>query len=123
MTIPRHSRNWRPSARRATHEFENVSVPQLRRPGPDRAGSYPPLAMLEGPASSVEKRPFNDCAIPTAKFHAVDSWADLEAALADFGGQGVLKTRRLGYDGKGQKVFRSTSDSADGAFTNSAACR
>jgi 5-(carboxyamino)imidazole ribonucleotide synthase len=46
----------------------------------------------------------------------VDSQADLEAALDLFGGVGVLKTRRLGYDGKGQRLFRSPAESRDGAF-------
>ncbi len=53
----------------------------------------------------TEKRFLNACGIETARFHAVDSQEDLEKALADFGGKGVLKTRRLGYDGKGQRVF------------------
>ena len=35
---------------------------------------------------------------------------DLAAALRSFGGSGVLKTRRLGYDGKGQRLFRSRRD-------------
>ncbi|WP_283196243.1 5-(carboxyamino)imidazole ribonucleotide synthase [Rhizobium sp. AN80A] len=99
-----------------TYEFENVPVSAAEALA-QTVPVYPPPKALEAAQDRlVEKRFINDCAIPTAKFHAVDSQADLEAALADFGGQGVLKTRRLGYDGKGQKVFRSTSDSADGAF-------
>jgi 5-(carboxyamino)imidazole ribonucleotide synthase len=39
----------------------------------------------------------------------VDSETDLTDALQAFGGDGVLKTRRLGYDGKGQRVFRGAS--------------
>ena len=37
-------------------------------------------------------------------------------ALGDFDGSGVLKTRRFGYDGKGQRVFRGPSDDPAGAF-------
>jgi 5-(carboxyamino)imidazole ribonucleotide synthase len=99
-----------------TYEFENVPVSaaeELARSVP----VYPPPKALEAAQDRlVEKRFINDCGIPTARFHAVDSQDDLETALKDFGGQGVLKTRRLGYDGKGQKVFRSAADSAYGAY-------
>src|SRR5690606_34833666 len=59
----------------------------------------------------------NAMGIATAQFVAVDGDADLAAGLAAFGGDGVLKTRRLGYDGKGQRVFRAASAAdAGGAF-------
>ncbi|WP_292586761.1 ATP-grasp domain-containing protein, partial [Mesorhizobium sp.] len=45
--------------------------------------------------------------IATAEFRAIDNDAELTAALKEFGGSGILKTRRLGYDGKGQRVFRN----------------
>jgi len=78
---------------------------------------YPPPRALEVAQDRLTEKTFlNGCDIPTARFHAVDSQEELEAALADFGGQGVLKTRRLGYDGKGQRVFASSSDSPEGAF-------
>jgi len=55
--------------------------------------------------------------IGTARFVAVDDDADLAAGLAAFGGEGVLKTRRLGYDGKGQRVFRhGAADEIQGVF-------
>jgi 5-(carboxyamino)imidazole ribonucleotide synthase len=98
-----------------TYEFENVPVGaarflEARRP------VHPPAKALEVAQDRlVEKTFLNDCGIPTAGFRAVDSQADLEAALAEFGGAGVLKTRRLGYDGKGQMVFRP-GDTADGAY-------
>lgn len=99
-----------------TYEFENVPVEAaaiLARNVP----VYPPPRALEVAQDRLtEKRFLNDCGIPTARFHAVDSQAELERALADFAGQGVLKTRRLGYDGKGQRVFRSMTDSPQGAF-------
>ncbi len=99
-----------------TYEFENVPVSAAEALA-QTVPVYPPPKALEAAQDRlVEKRFINECGIPTAKFHTVDSQADLEAALADFGGQGVLKTRRLGYDGKGQKVFRSASDSANGAY-------
>lgn len=99
-----------------TYEFENVPVEAaetLARNVP----VYPPPRALEVAQDRLTEKTFlNGCGITTARFHAVDSQEDLEAALADFGGQGVLKTRRLGYDGKGQRVFASASDSPEGAF-------
>ena len=99
-----------------TYEFENVPVAGAEALSAN-IPVYPPAKALEAAQDRlVEKRFLNGCGISTARFHAVDSQADLEAALQDFGGQGVLKTRRLGYDGKGQKVFRSGADSPDGAY-------
>jgi 5-(carboxyamino)imidazole ribonucleotide synthase len=99
-----------------TYEFENVPVAAAETLAASVPVYPPPKALEAAQDRLVEKRFINDCGIPTAKFHAIDSQADHEAALKDFGGQGVLKTRRLGYDGKGQKVFRSAADSAEGAF-------
>jgi phosphoribosylaminoimidazole carboxylase, PurK protein len=99
-----------------TYEFENVPVAAaeaLQHTVP----VYPPAKALEVSQDRLtEKRFLNSCGIRTADFRAVDSQGDLEAALAEFGGKGVLKTCRMGYDGKGQRVFRSTDDSPAGAF-------
>ncbi|OHV84622.1 5-(carboxyamino)imidazole ribonucleotide synthase [Rhizobium sp. LCM 4573] len=99
-----------------TYEFENVPVTAaeaLQKTVP----VYPPAKALEVSQDRLTEKTFlNACGIETAKFHAVGSQADLEAALADFGGKGVLKTRRLGYDGKGQRVFRSAADDPAGTF-------
>lgn len=99
-----------------TYEFENVPVAAAARLASARPVFPPPKALEAAQDRLVEKRFLNDSGIVTARFHAVDSQADLEAALADFGGSGVLKTCRLGYDGKGQRVFRSEQDSPQGAF-------
>ncbi|APG85811.1 N5-carboxyaminoimidazole ribonucleotide synthase PurK [Sinorhizobium americanum CCGM7] len=99
-----------------TYEFENVPVAAAERLAASRPVFPPPKALEVAQDRLVEKRFINGCGIATAGFHAVDSQADLEAALADFDGSGVLKTRRLGYDGKGQRVFRSGKDDPSGAF-------
>lgn len=99
-----------------TYEFENVPVSAAERLARDVPVYPPPRALEMAQDRLTEKRFLNDCGVPTARFHAVGSQADLEAALADFGGQGVLKTRRLGYDGKGQRVYRSANDSAAGGY-------
>lgn len=101
-----------------TYEFENVPVSAaelLARSVP----VYPPARALEVSQDRVVEKSFlNGIGIPTADFRAVDSDEDLGAALEAFGGAGVLKTRRMGYDGKGQRLFRNTPpDGADGAYT------
>lgn len=99
-----------------TYEFENVPVAAAERLAAARPVFPPPKALEVAQDRVVEKLFINGCGIATARFHAVDSQADLEAALADFDGAGVLKTRRLGYDGKGQRLFRSAADDPSGAF-------
>ncbi|UIP86145.1 5-(carboxyamino)imidazole ribonucleotide synthase [Pseudomonas phenolilytica] len=62
-----------------------------------------------------EKSMFKDLGIPTPEFADIQSQADLDAAVAAIGLPTVLKTRTLGYDGKGQKLLRKPADVA-GAF-------
>ena len=98
-----------------TYEFENVPVGAAETLSAS-VPVYPPAKALSASQDRLtEKRFLNDCGIPTAGFRAVDDQVDLEAALSDFGGKGVLKTRRMGYDGKGQRVFKGGED-ATGAF-------
>lgn len=60
----------------------------------------------------AEKKLFGELGIPTPTFAAVDDAATLETALARVGLPAILKTRRLGYDGKGQRLVRNESDAA-----------
>lgn len=60
-----------------------------------------------------EKSMFKELSIPTPAFADIQSQADLDAAAASIGLPAVLKTRTLGYDGKGQKVLRAASDVVD----------
>jgi 5-(carboxyamino)imidazole ribonucleotide synthase len=92
-----------------TYEFENVPVAAARMLA-DRVPVHPPPSALEAAQDRlVEKTALNGFGVETARFRAVDDDADLAAALDAFGGEGVLKTRRLGYDGKGQRVLRPRS--------------
>jgi 5-(carboxyamino)imidazole ribonucleotide synthase len=96
-----------------TFDWENISIEALARL--PREGHpvavCPPVAALACAQDRVhEKRLFEKLAIPTTRWHAVDSWADLTRAAAEIGVPGVLKTRRLGYDGKGQAVIRTMED-------------
>ncbi|MCV9998467.1 5-(carboxyamino)imidazole ribonucleotide synthase [Pararhizobium sp. YC-54] len=98
-----------------TYEFENVPVDAAERLARSLPVFPPPKALEVSQDRVTEKQFLNGCGIQTARFHAIDSQDDLERALADFSGKGVLKTRRLGYDGKGQRVFRSENDDPAGA--------
>ena len=93
-----------------TYEFENVPTACAQRLA-RRVPVYPPTAALEISQDRLaEKELFGRLGIPTTLYAAVDTRADLERAAARLGYPCVLKTRRLGYDGKGQTVLRSPAD-------------
>lgn len=93
-----------------TYEWENVPAAAVRYLA-ERVPVYPPLAALETAQDRlVEKQFFNANSIPTPRFVAVDDRAGLDAAVAELGLPSVLKTRRDGYDGKGQVVLREAGD-------------
>lgn len=99
-----------------TYEFENVPLDAMTALAA-KLPVFPPPRALEAAQDRIAEKTFlNGIGIPTADFRAVDGDDDLGAALAAFGGQGVLKTRRMGYDGKGQRVFRGAGDDPSGAF-------
>jgi 5-(carboxyamino)imidazole ribonucleotide synthase len=60
----------------------------------------------------LEKRFFHECGIGTAPFAPVDSLEDLQDAIDITGLPAILKTRRMGYDGKGQVRLRNPEDAA-----------
>jgi 5-(carboxyamino)imidazole ribonucleotide synthase len=93
-----------------TYEFENVPVGAARHLTDHVPVFPPPLALETAQDRLAEKSFLNRQDIATARFRPVDDDAELMAALAGFGGSGVLKTRRLGYDGKGQRLFRNAQD-------------
>ncbi|TIP28666.1 MAG: 5-(carboxyamino)imidazole ribonucleotide synthase [Mesorhizobium sp.] len=90
-----------------TYEFENVPVMAASALAVT-VPVYPPARALEIAQDRVaEKKFLNGIGIPTADFCPVDNDDELTAALKKFDGSGILKTRRMGYDGKGQRVFRN----------------
>ncbi|MHB1513185.1 MAG: 5-(carboxyamino)imidazole ribonucleotide synthase [Acidiferrobacter sp.] len=98
-----------------TYEFENVPEASLRRLA-SRVAVHPgPKALAAARDRWHEKRLFADLGIPTPPFVAVDTRADLERGLMAVGRPAVLKTRTMGYDGKGQRVLRDAAD-AESAF-------
>ncbi|MFU0504999.1 5-(carboxyamino)imidazole ribonucleotide synthase [Pseudaminobacter sp. NGMCC 1.201702] len=100
-----------------TYEFENVPVSAVQALA-DTIPVYPPARALEISQDRVTEKTFlNGSGIPTAGFRPIDSDEDLRQALVAFNGTGVLKTRRLGYDGKGQRLLRNATPSeADGSY-------
>jgi 5-(carboxyamino)imidazole ribonucleotide synthase len=93
-----------------TFDWENIQVEALENL-PGKARIAPPLRALGCAQDRLsEKRTFELLGIPTTRYAAVDSRAALDAAVRAIGLPGVLKTRRLGYDGKGQFVLRKPAD-------------
>jgi len=98
-----------------TYEFENVPVDALLRIE-RKVSIYPPLEALRQAQDRLsEKQVFEQLGIPLPGYRAVDTRDDLVAASEALGLPLVLKTRRLGYDGKGQFVVR-TGDDIDAAW-------
>ena len=93
-----------------TYEFENVPVEAARHLA-GHVPVYPPPQALEAAQDRLnEKTLFERLGIPLTEFASVNSAAELDSAVRKLGLPGVLKTRRLGYDGKGQWVLRSEDD-------------
>lgn len=93
-----------------TYEFENVPVPSLETAAGETP-VYPPLGALASAQDRLhEKRLFASLGIPLPGWHAVDTRDDLDDAATRLAYPIVLKTRRLGYDGKGQFVIREAGD-------------
>lgn len=99
----------------ATFEFENVpsaTLDALARLVPCRPGVH---LLQIGQDRLREKAFFEQAGIPVAPWRAVTSREELDAALRAVGLPAVLKTTRLGYDGRGQAVLRSPAE-ADAAW-------
>jgi len=93
-----------------TYEFENVPVDALLHID-GIAPVYPPAAALRHSQDRLaEKKLFNELDIPLPGYHTVDTRRDLDDAADKLGLPMVIKTRRLGYDGKGQCVARVALD-------------
>jgi 5-(carboxyamino)imidazole ribonucleotide synthase len=93
-----------------TYEFENVPVAALHEMAAARP-CFPPVDALRVSQDRIlEKELFSRLGIPTPPYRAVDTLADLEAGVAALGLPCVLKTRRLGYDGRGQRVLKKRAD-------------
>jgi 5-(carboxyamino)imidazole ribonucleotide synthase len=91
-----------------TLESENIDAAVLRG-----LNLYPNAnAVAIAQDRLLEKRFFQQCGIGVASYEAVDTLADLELAIARTGLPAILKTRRMGYDGKGQARIVRREDAA-----------
>jgi 5-(carboxyamino)imidazole ribonucleotide synthase len=97
-----------------TYEFENVPVAATKTIAAITPVFPKPNALEAAQDRVTEKTFLNRIGVATAPFRAVESLQELTDGLAAFGGSGVLKTRRFGYDGKGQAVLKNAT-SADAA--------
>jgi 5-(carboxyamino)imidazole ribonucleotide synthase len=101
-----------------TVEFENVPAAALETLAGLGASVAPdPRALAIAQDRFDEKTFLNRSGLPTVAFAAVDSAADLERALREMGAPLLLKTRRGGYDGKGQAWVMRPAD-AEGALAS-----
>lgn len=94
----------------ATFDFENVPADSAHWLA-ERIPVYPnPRALAVAQDRLAEKTLFQSLGIGTPAFRAVDTLAELRAAVSEIGVPSILKTRRLGYDGKGQYRLRNVED-------------
>ena len=96
-----------------TFEFESVPESSAALLATSGAVFPPPRALAVGQDRLLEKQLFQSLGIETAAYAEVASEADLEQAAA-VGLPALLKTRRLGYDGLGQRLVREGSELGDG---------
>ena len=93
-----------------TYDVENVPVEALGDIPKNKTFLPPVTALATGQDRLSEKELFQTLKIPTARYRAVDSMPDLEEAIHAIGYPAVLKTRRLGYDGRGQRFIHSPAE-------------
>ncbi|TPG47870.1 5-(carboxyamino)imidazole ribonucleotide synthase [Rhodanobacter glycinis] len=98
-----------------TFDFENVPAETAHWLA-ERVAVFPaPQALAVAQDRLAEKTLFRECGLPTPNFMTVDTREQLDLALVAVGAPAILKTRRLGYDGKGQFRLREPAD-ADAAW-------
>jgi 5-(carboxyamino)imidazole ribonucleotide synthase len=93
-----------------TFDWENISGAALAPLARSTAIRPPPAALEVAQDRLHEKALFKRLKIPVAAHAAIDTREELERAARTLGIPGILKTRRLGYDGKGQCVIERTED-------------
>ncbi|MEH6415443.1 5-(carboxyamino)imidazole ribonucleotide synthase [Pseudomonas sp. CGJS7] len=99
----------------ATFDFENVPAESAHWLAERRPVFPSPRALSVAQDRLAEKTLFVDLGIPVPDFAAISTRESLDAALAKIGTPCILKTRRLGYDGKGQFRIKTPAD-ADAAW-------
>lgn len=108
LADPSSVRELASRSRVVTFDWENVPVAGLRGLGCPVRPSVAALAAAQDRVS--EKKLFERLGIPTTRWRNVESRAELERAVQAIGLPAVLKTRRMGYDGKGQARLATRAD-------------
>lgn len=94
-----------------TLEFENIPIAAAELLAATSTPLHPGAKSLSISQDRADEKAFlNGIGIETAPYRVIDSASDIFSALSDVGGTGLLKTRRDGYDGKGQSWIRSPED-------------
>ena len=94
----------------ATFDFENVPAATAEWLAARTRVAPNALSLATAQDRVLEKTLFRECGLPTAEFADITTRADLDAALARIGAPAILKTRREGYDGKGQFRIKTLAD-------------
>lgn len=95
-----------------TTEFENVPAPALEWLSEHLCVNPAASAVCIAQDRVREKEHFTHCGVPVAPYCAIETPSDLECICADFL-PGILKTARLGYDGKGQVRVQTSEDAVN----------
>ena len=98
-----------------TLEFENIPVSAVEAIAATGTPLHPGARSLSVSQDRADEKTFlQSIGIATAAYREINAESDIGPALAALGGKGVLKTRRDGYDGKGQAWLKSNADIAAG---------
>ncbi|MFZ4573699.1 MAG: 5-(carboxyamino)imidazole ribonucleotide synthase [Phycisphaerales bacterium] len=95
-----------------TYEFENIPASVVESIERTRSVLPGSIALRTGQDRIAEKSFFRNSGLAVHDFRAADSREAFDSAIAEIGLPAVVKTTRMGYDGKGQAVVRSTEDAA-----------
>jgi 5-(carboxyamino)imidazole ribonucleotide synthase len=93
-----------------TYEFENIPPEAVERLEGRVLLRPPPAALTTAADRWAEKELFGRLGIPIARYTRVAAPTDFDRALTEVGLPCVVKTRRMGYDGKGQRVCRTEEE-------------
>lgn len=99
-----------------TYEFENIPTDSVITTAALKP-VYPPIEALYTAQDRLTEKTFisETAKVPVAPFQSVDNEFDAKRAFKALGGKTVIKTRRLGYDGKGQVIVDSEGSAMEGA--------
>lgn len=93
-----------------TYEFENVAVDALKKIEKKHVLRPSSKALEIGQSRLSEKKFAEKCGATTARYVAISKREDIEASIAQLGASAILKSDRMGYDGKGQARVDETTN-------------